>query len=242
MKICVAQTKPVKGDIQTNIENHKKIINIAINNGAGIIIFPELSITGYEPALAKALATDINDSRLDDFQQISDIRQVTIGAGMPTKNDAGVCISMIIFQPQQARQIYSKKYLHADEEPYFISGENFTVLPGSKPTIALAICYELSIAEHSENAYKNDAKIYIAGVAKTAEGVEKASNNLAAIASKYSMTVLMCNCIGNCDNFYSAGTSSIWNDKGMLVGQLNDSNEGILMIDTDTQEITEKII
>jgi predicted amidohydrolase len=68
MKICVAQTKPVKGDIQANVENHKKIINLAINNGAGIIIFPELSITGYEPALAKALATDINDSRLDDFQ------------------------------------------------------------------------------------------------------------------------------------------------------------------------------
>jgi predicted amidohydrolase len=106
----------------------------------------------------------------------------------------------------------------------------------------LAVCYELSIPEHAENAYKSDAKIYIASVAKTAEGVEKASNNLSAIAGKYSMTVLMCNCVGNCDNFYSAGTSSIWNDKGMLVGQLNDSNEGILMIDTDTQEITEKIV
>lgn len=242
MKICVAQTRPVKGDIETNIENHKKIIEIAVNNKAGIIIFPELSLTGYEPELAEALAIVPGDNRLDDFQQISDANQVTIGVGMPTKNDAGICISMIIFQPQQAREIYSKKYLHADEEPYFISGQNFTVLPGTKPSIALAICYELSIPEHSENAYKSGAAIYIASVAKTADGVIKASNNLSAIASKYSITVLMCNCVGHCDNFESAGTSSIWNDKGILIGQLDNSHEGIIMIDTHTQEIIKEVI
>ncbi len=47
MKICVAQTRPVKGDIQTNIDNHKRLIDLAISNGADTIIFPELSITGY---------------------------------------------------------------------------------------------------------------------------------------------------------------------------------------------------
>ena len=52
MKICAAQTRPVKGNIQQNIENHKKLINLAVVNGADIIIFPELSITGYEPELA----------------------------------------------------------------------------------------------------------------------------------------------------------------------------------------------
>ena len=46
MKICVAQTKPVKGDVQKNIENHKKLINLAIADEANMIIFPELSITG----------------------------------------------------------------------------------------------------------------------------------------------------------------------------------------------------
>ncbi len=53
MKICVAQTRPVKGDIQGNIENHIKLIDLAVLNGADTIIFPELSITGYEPELAK---------------------------------------------------------------------------------------------------------------------------------------------------------------------------------------------
>jgi predicted amidohydrolase len=49
MKICAAQTRPVRGDIQTNIDNHKKLIDLAVSNGADIIIFPELSLTGYEP-------------------------------------------------------------------------------------------------------------------------------------------------------------------------------------------------
>ena len=72
MKIAVAQTRPVKGDIKANIEHHKKMINLAISHGADMIIFPELSITGYEPELAKELATNQDDSRFDELQQISD--------------------------------------------------------------------------------------------------------------------------------------------------------------------------
>src|SRR5688500_4821533 len=99
MKICVVQTKPVKGRIDRNIHKHKQLINLAISHGAGIIIFPELSITGYEPELAKELAMEPDDPRLDDFQTISDARQVTIGVGVPTKNERGICISMILFHP-----------------------------------------------------------------------------------------------------------------------------------------------
>ena len=40
MKICVAQTKPVKGDIKSNIDDHKKLIDLAVSNKADLIIFP----------------------------------------------------------------------------------------------------------------------------------------------------------------------------------------------------------
>jgi predicted amidohydrolase len=242
MKISVAQTRPVKADIQTNIDNHKKIIDIAISNGADIIIFPELSLTGYEPKLSKELATNQDDSRFDVFQNISDTRQITIGVGAPIKNNGGICISMILFQPHKTRQLYSKKYLHPDEEEFFISGQNSSRLINNKPNIGLAICYELSVPEHSENAFKNGAEIYIASVAKTVKGVEKAIKTLSDIANKYSMTVLMSNSVGLCDDGECAGKTSIWNNKGLLAGQLNDTNEGILIIDTDTQELIEKTI
>lgn len=242
MKICVAQTRPVKADILTNIVNHKKLIDLAVAHGADSIIFPELSLTGYEPGLAKELATDQDDNRLNVFQEISDTSQITIGVGVPIKNNTGICISMIIFQPHKARQIYSKKYLHPDEEEYFVSGQNSAGLPVNNSNMAIAICYELSVPEHSENAFKNGTKIYIASVAKSADGVEKATKSLADIGKKYSMAVLMSNSVGQADGFECAGKTSIWNNKGVLAGQLNDTSEGILIIDTDTEEIIERTI
>jgi predicted amidohydrolase len=242
MKICVAQTRPVKGDIQSNITNHRILINLAVSEGADLIVFPELSLTGYEPELAKGLATDLNDGRLDIFQQISDANQITIGVGMPLKKNPGITISMIIFQPGKPRQVYSKQHLHADEYPYFVNGNQQIFLEENKNKIALSICYELSVPEHPENAYKNEANIYISSVAKSVSGVERALKSLSEIAKKYSMTVFMSNCIGHCDNFDCGGKTSVWNDKGELMGQLNDTNEGILIIDTDTKELIKKTL
>jgi predicted amidohydrolase len=240
MRIGVAQTRPVKGDIQGNIENHKKLIDLAVSNRADIVIFPELSLTGYEPALSRELATDQVDSRLDVFQDLSDTRLITIGVGLPTKNDANICISMVIFQPYTERQTYSKVYLHPDENAFFVSGQNPTSVIRNITNVALAICYELSVPEHSESAYKSGAEVYIASVAKSVDGVEKAVKTLSGIATRYSMTVLMSNSIGVCDGFECGGKTSIWNNKGILLGQLSDTDEGMLIIDTDTEELIER--
>ncbi len=241
MKVCVVQTKPATGDILKNIDSHKNFIAAAITNKAKLVIFPELSLTGYEPKLAKQLATTPQDDRFEVFQKISNEASITIGVGIPIKSAFGVCIGMVIFQPNVAPRVYSKKYLHPDEEPYFISGENFPCLEIEYNKVAIAICYELSIPEHSENAFKNGAQIYIASVAKSAGGVENASQTLASIAKKYMAPVLMANNIGYCDDFESAGYTSAWNDKGMLLKRLDDKNEGILIFDTDTQQIAENI-
>ena len=108
MKVCVAQTRPITGDIQRNIVVHSRLVDLAVSNRAEIVVFPELSITGYEPTLANDLATNQNDHRFDIFQIISDTQHVTIGIGVPTKNDSGVCISLMLFQPFKARQLYPK--------------------------------------------------------------------------------------------------------------------------------------
>ena len=221
MKICAAQTKPFIGDIERNIDAHKKLIERAAAENADIIIFPELSITGYVPALAIELSP--NDPRFDVFQPLSDQYKMIIGIGAPTK---GICITMVLFHPNQPLQTYSKKYLHADEEPFFVSGQNQDTSINNHPGIALAICYEISVPEHAENA--KDASIYIASVAKTPAGVSKAIDRLAEIAKHYSMTVLMCNCVGG----EFGGRTSVWNNKGMLVAQLDDANEGILVFNS----------
>lgn len=242
MKICAAQTRPVKGDITRNIEHHKKLVALAAARGADLIIFPELSLTGYEPALAKELAISPEDKRLDSFQTISDRREISIGVGAPLKTGSGITIGLIFFQPHRARQSYAKQHLHPDEYPYFVRGEQQLFLIVKDHTVAPAICYESLLPEHSEKAFTAGAQLYLASVAKSVGGVKKAFRHLSDTASKYSMTVLMANCIGYSDNFKSAGKTSVWTNKGILAGQLNDTQEGLLIFDTNTQEMTERIV
>jgi len=237
MKIAVAQTKPVRGEIQINIDNHIPFIEQAAANGADSIIFPELSLTSYEPSLANQLATDESDNRFDIFQQLSDAKRISIGVGVPTKGVDGIHISMVVFQPDTPRQVNEKKYLHGDEEPFFVPGRNLPWLIIDETIIALAICYEISIPTHSERAFNNGAHVYVASVSKTAKGVEKAVSQLNEIAAKYGMTVLMSNSVGLCEDGECAGSSAVWNNKGILLGQLNDTDEGILMFDTNTEVV-----
>ena len=240
MKICIAQIRPVKGDILANISKHKILTALASEFEASAIFFPELSLTGYEPTLAKELASDQHDNRLDVFQQISDNNKITIGLGYPTKEGTSIRISMIIFQPDQPRQIYSKQQLHSDEISYFECGtEQILITPG-QIKIAPAICYESLQSDHSDYAVKIGAEMYVTSVAKSQSGMNKALLHYPAIAKKYSIPVLMSNCVGYCDNFNSVGQSAIWNIRGELIAQLDDHTEGILLFNTETEEVIKR--
>lgn len=242
MKIAIAQTRPIKGDIEQNIKNHLKIIQLATKNAADLIIFPELSITGYEPSLAKALTTTINDSRFDKFQAKSDLNNIIICAGFPEKSLDGILISLAIFQPNSPRQTYAKQHLHADEIAYFINGTNQVYINFENHKIAPAICYESLLAEHSEIAAENGANIYLASVAKSINGIEKAFNHYPMIAKKHQMVVLMANCIGENDDFIASGNSGVWNRNGDLLEKLGNNEEGLLIFDTNRNVISNKIM
>lgn len=232
MKIGVAQTKPVRGDIPANIHQHQLLTSLAGSSGAGLIVFPELSLTGYEPGLAKQLACELHDTRLDVLQQESNLHGIIICAGMPVKTHAGVSIGMLIFQPFRERSVYYKKFLHQDELPFFVSENSRSVLALNDVTIGLAICYELSVPEHAKKAFDAGAGIYIASVAKTKKGTISAIERLSAIAKEYKIPVLYSNCTGVCDGEEMAGRSSAWDGSGQLVGQMDETAEGILLFDT----------
>lgn len=242
MKICIAQTQPIKGNVSANIEAHKKFIELALALNAEAIFFSELSLTGYEPELAKKLATNQNDNRLDIFQEISDKKNIVIGLGFPTATKSNIRISMIIFEPNKPRQTYSKQQLHSDEFPYFENGDGQLIIKTNDKNIAPAICYESLQQTHSENAFKLGADVYLASVAKPANGVKKAFDHYPKIAKQYAMPVLMSNCVGFCDNFLSVGNSSVWTKEGELIGQLDDKSEGILIFDTETEDIDKRIL
>ena len=70
MKIGIVQIQPLKGKVDKNIKNHLWLIEHEITLNADVIIFPELSITGYEPQLAKELAKDIENNMFNSFQEL----------------------------------------------------------------------------------------------------------------------------------------------------------------------------
>lgn len=71
MKICASQMRPVAGDTTANMGKHFSLIDMASGLGADLIMFPELSLSGYEPRLARSLAMDANDPCLDRFNRLA---------------------------------------------------------------------------------------------------------------------------------------------------------------------------
>lgn len=236
MKICAAQTKPIKGDFEQNSKNHLDLIALASKGNADLVIFPELSISGYEPTLAKELATTSEDKRFDIFQDKSDQNDMVIAIGSPIFNNGDICIGMVVFQPQKKRTTYLKKHLFHTEKEFFKSGQSITNLSIKDSNIGLAICYELSVTEHQKKASDLGAEIYIASVVESIEGIDDSINKMSKTASNYSMITLMSNCIGISGKYECGGNSSIWNEEGKLIGQLSNSDEGVLIYDTESKE------
>jgi predicted amidohydrolase len=236
MRVAVVQTQPAACAVDVNVKAHESWIKRVAGRGADMVFFPELSLTGYEPKHAGRYTLRADDIRLDAFQMLSHALRLTIGVGLPTADGSGVRISMLLLQPNGARLVYSKQYLHADELPYFVAGSGQVVLPATDGVVAPAICYESLLDEHCDAAVALGATLYVASVAKSAKGVAKADAHYASIARRHSLPVLMANCVGPCDDFEAAGSSAIWNARGERVARLPATGAGALLLDTATGE------
>lgn len=233
MKVALTQISSCRGEVLKNIEKHLACISDAALQKCSLIVFPELSLTGYEPTLAKDLATDPDDRRFDPIKQIAKEKQITVAAGMPLRAVGGITISMLIFFPSGETRIYSKAYLHEDEVPYFIAGRNCDIVTIDDKRVSFAICYEISKEEHRAKAVEANAHLYIASVVKTEKGVSEAIRILETTARESSMTIMMCNAVGEADGTRCAGSSSFWDVQGRRVFFLDDKQEGLLICDPD---------
>lgn len=237
MRIAVAQLAPVKGNVEKNVENHVHWIKKAIEAKADMLFFPELSITGYEPTLAKELVLNQDDERFAGIQQLCDAHEIIVGIGAPTGNGDQVHISMIIFRPNQDRVTYTKQYLHSSELDYFTEASNPMVIKCKGEIVAPAICYELSNKGHHDFAVANKSGIYLASVLNSVTGVESDIRKLSDIASKYGMVALMANFVGESGGYDCGGKSSVWNEKGELMAQLDGEEEGVLIYDGEKKKV-----
>ena len=237
MKIAIAQSRPIIGPVEGNFAGHQSLIDLAVRNGARLVVFPELSLTGYVPRLAASLARMPDDPSFAWLQTAAEQSEVSIAVGVPTIGHRLPRISTLLFRPASEVRIYSKQYLHADEEAFFESGSRSDSLIHENPTVALAICYELSVPMHAQQAIESGATVYIASVAKTARGVDDACQRLSKIAREHSTVTMMANCLGLLDGAECVGRSSAWNRNGNHLMQLETENEGIVVLDDETEDV-----
>jgi len=185
MIIALAQLKSICGDIDANIGKHLSFIEKAAEFKSNLIVFPELSLTGYEPTLAKELALNYKTEKLLSLQEAADNYQIVIGAGMPTMSSTGLFISIIIFLPNENRKVHSKSVLHEDEMPCFDAGTQNPMLELYEEKVAFGICYESMQPYHLEEAKSLGATIYIASVAKHEKGIAAARRYFSSESQKW---------------------------------------------------------
>jgi predicted amidohydrolase len=243
MILAAAQTKPKRGDISSNLLNHYQLIELAAQNGANVIAFPELSITGYERENAEAFIFTEDDYRIDHLKELAVRNNIVIIAGAPIKIDSKLFIGEFIIAPDDSVSIYTKQFLHEGEDEFFDSSFDYNpMLTIDNQNISFAICADIDNPLHPENAAKNDTDIYIASIFFSPNGIPNAHRDLQNYAEKHKMNVLMSNFSGESWGSPSAGQSAFWNNKGELVAQMNDSDSGLLLVEKQNDNWISKII
>lgn len=236
MKIAAAQMRSCVGHASQNINRHLELIDLAVEHGADLVVFPELSLTGYEPSRAAEFAVTADDLGFAALQTASDVNAVTIVAGAPLKCLGLPQVSAFIFEPKIASRVYSKQFLHSDEIQYFAPGESADSLICKDPVVSLAICYELSVGRHAETAFAFGASVYLASVAKTQVGVRLASERLSSIAKRHSALVIMANGADEQKAAGCTGGSAAWGRDGNLIASLDRTAEAVVVVDDTTEQ------
>ncbi|MEJ2631787.1 MAG: carbon-nitrogen hydrolase family protein [Acidihalobacter sp.] len=242
MKVCAAQFRPIAGDFEANLAKHLELVDLAVTQGADVLFFPELSLTGFEPILAGSLAIEIENHRLDVFQACSDNHNLTIGVGMPIVAGSNVYIGMIWFAPSEVRRLYAKQQLHPDEYSFFVPGREQLLIERQGSKLTPAICYESLQMDHANDAAALSSDIYLASVAKSAGGLAKAMKHYPLVARRHNMFVIMSNCVGPSDDFLSVGQSAAWNTRGELLAQIDEESEGLVVLETHNESASVKKI
>jgi predicted amidohydrolase len=229
LSVAAAQAVSIRGAVAVNIEHHCRLAELAAEKGAGVVVFPELSLTGYELDIAPTLAFSAEDERLEPLVAVADASEVMLVVGAPVRLASGLHIGAFVVEPGRSMRVYTKRHLYGSENDVFVPGSLDPILELGADRAALAICADTSHPEHAEAAAKRGASLYLVGVFFDPEGYPSSSDRLAGYAQRHAMAVVMANAGGPATGFASAGRSAVWSDRGALVACLDGVGAGLVV-------------
>lgn len=231
LTIAAAQSISIAGDVPANIARHLFFMGRAADMGVQLLVFPELSLTGYEPSLAAGLAIDPQDAVLAPLRDMARELRLTAVVGMPIRLacSAEVMIGALVLASDGSLTVYTKQHLHPGEEAAFVAGQGGAALEWANDRIALAVCADFSHASHPRQAAEQGANIYAAGVLISKGGYAPDSALLQGYAAEHSMVVLMSNHGGPTGGWTCAGRSAIWGADGGLIAAASGVGDALVI-------------
>ncbi len=253
MKIALAQTNPTVGDYAGNVVKIVEFIRRAKEQGAELVIFPELSIVGYPPKdlLLKPNFIDQNLEALDTIVRTMP-GDITAMVGCiqrnPLPQGRSLHNSMAVIANGRIVSIHHKSLLPNydvfDEQRYFEPGPMVTLARVGGHKIGLSICEDLWTLQNvvGRVLYHQDpiaqlaqagAEIFVNASASPfyvgKSGIR--AQLLSEHARRYQLPLIYVNQVGGNDELIFGGASCVYGPDGTVLARCKSFEEDLLVVD-----------
>ena len=207
--VAVAQPLTRTDDLEGNAVRHADLVRVA---DARVVVFPELSLTGYEFG---ADLVDVDDARLSPLVEACDRAGAVALAGAPVASPGGgekASIAVLAVDGGGVSVAYRKLYLGGREAERFEPGREPRVLTVDGWRLGLAVCRDTGVAAHARRTVALGIDGYVAGMLEFAEDVEVPAERARRIGAEHGVWVAMASFAGSTGEGYdrAAGRSGVW--------------------------------
>ncbi|MEE8411701.1 MAG: nitrilase-related carbon-nitrogen hydrolase [Acidobacteriota bacterium] len=123
IRVALGQIAPRLGDFGANLEAHRRAAREAVGSGSDLIVFPELSLTGYLLAdQVPELAISLDDPRLEPLLEAS--QEIDIVAGL-VEDAPGHRFHNTALYVSRGRVLHAHRKLHLPTYGLFQEGREF---------------------------------------------------------------------------------------------------------------------
>ncbi|MFC0533928.1 carbon-nitrogen hydrolase family protein [Phytohabitans kaempferiae] len=213
LTIAVAQPPTVSHDLATNVATHAAVVRAA---GTRVVVFPELSLTGYE---LEATTVDITDPRLGALVEACAAAGTLALVGAPVEGERGRHIAMLGVAGSGVTVAYRKINIAGDEPGHFVPGDKPAAIDVDGWRLGLAICKDTGVPQHAADTAALGIDAYVAGVAE--DSVAKLEERAHRTATTHRVWVAVASFAGPTGGGFAttAGHSSIRTPTGEVVAQ-----------------------
>ncbi|MFH7594537.1 carbon-nitrogen hydrolase family protein [Streptomyces racemochromogenes] len=222
LAVAVAQPRCTAHDVTANAVAHAEAVRAA---DARVVVFPEMSLTGYDPAAAPLVP---GDARLAPLVAACARTGTLALAGAPVP---GPRIGVLAVDGAGARVVYGKVYLHSSEAAHFVPGEPAVVeVDGWR--LGLAVCRDTGVPEHAARTAALGIDGYVAGVVHAGHEAGLHGERARRVAAEHGVWVAMAAFAGPTGGGFArtSGRSGIWSAGGELLGEAGAAPDEIVRV------------